>query len=193
MPPMLDRGHHLCLRGAVAAELVGDDHTRHAGLALQQLPEQALGGPLVAPALDEYVEHEPVLIDGAPEPVLLTSNLHLDLVQRPLVSGSGQPAPDLVGEALAELARPLPDGLMAHVDAAGRQHLFHHAQAQRKAEVEPNGVADDLSREAIAGIGGLGGPHAGPLPVPALPAKPRPKLTVPCPRPVCPGAGFLMI
>src|SRR3954454_6041536 len=121
MPPMLDRGHHLCLRGAVAAELVGDHHTRHAGLALQQLPEQALGGPLVATPLHQDVEHEPVLIDGAPEPVLLTSNLHLDLVQMPLVSRVWQLAADLVGEGLAELARPLPDSLMAHGDAASRE------------------------------------------------------------------------
>src|SRR3954454_11869281 len=70
----------------------------------------------------------------------------------PLVSRTGQPAPDLVGERLAELEAPLAHGLVAHVDAAGGQHLFHHAQAQRKAEVEPNGVADDLARKAIAGV-----------------------------------------
>src|SRR3954468_12317733 len=98
----------------------------------------------------------------------------------PLVARTGQPTPDLVGEGLAELARPLAHGLMAHVDAAGGQHLCDHAQAQRKAEVEPDGVADDLAWKAVAGIRGLGGGgHAGPLPVPALPAKPRPKLTVP--------------
>src|SRR3954447_26718509 len=94
-----------------------------------------------------------------------------------LVARTGQPAPDLVGESLPELARPLAHGLVAHVDAAGRQHLFDHAQAQGKAEVEPDRVADDLARKAVAGVGGLGcGCHAGHLPVPAFPAKPRPKL-----------------
>ena len=34
-------------------------------------------------------------------------------------------------------ARPLPYGLMAHVDTAGGQHFVHHAQAERKAEVQP--------------------------------------------------------
>src|SRR4051794_31800553 len=98
----------------------------------------------------------------------------------PLVARTGQPTPDLVGEGLAELARPLAHGLMAHVDAAGGQHLCDHAQAQGKAEVEPDGVADDLAWKAVAGVGGLGGRcHAGPLPVPTLSAKPRPKLTVP--------------
>ena len=50
---------------------IRDHHTRHAGLPLQQLAEQALGGLLVPPALDENVEHDPILVDGPPEPVLL--------------------------------------------------------------------------------------------------------------------------
>ncbi len=43
---------------------------------------------------------------------------------------------------------------MADHDAASGQHLFHHAQAQRKAEVEPHDVADDLGRDAIRGMAG---------------------------------------
>src|SRR3954453_720581 len=112
--------------------------------------------------------------------MLLAADHQAHFVEVPLVSRAGQLAADLVGEALAELARPLPHGLVAHVNAAGRQHLFDHAQAQGEAEIEPDGVADDLARKAVAGVGGLGaGCHAGPLPVPASPAKPRPKLTVP--------------
>src|SRR4051812_26215664 len=106
VPPMLDRGHHLSLRGAVARQLVRDHHTRYAGLPLQQLAEQALGGLLVAPALDENVEHDPILIDGPPEPVLLSPDHQAHFVEVPLVSRTGEPAPDLVGEGLAELARP---------------------------------------------------------------------------------------
>src|SRR3954447_11582664 len=180
VPPMLDRGHHLVFRGAVARQLVRDHHTRHAGLPLQQLAKQALGGLFVPPALDENVEHEAVLVDRPPEPVLLAADHQAHFIEVPLVSRVWQLAADLVGEALAELARPLAHGFMAHVDAAGGQHLFHHAQAQRKAEVEPNGVADDLAGKALVGVGGLGcGCHAGPLPVPTLSAKSRPKLTVP--------------
>ena len=69
---------------------------------------------------------------------------------------------------------------MRTIDATRAQHLFDHAQAERKAEVEPDGVADDLARKAVAGVGGLGcGCHAGHRPIAAFPAKPRPKLTVP--------------
>src|SRR3954468_18823350 len=180
MPPMLDRGHHVCLCSGVAGELVRDHDTRGPALLFQQLAEQALGGLLVPPALDQDVEHDPILVNSPPEPVLRSPDPQAHFVEVTFIARAGQPAPDLVGEALADLARPLPHGFMAHLDAAGGQHLFHHAQAQRKAEVEPHGVADDLAWKAVAGVGGLGCRcHAGHLPVPALSAKPRPKLTVP--------------
>src|SRR5215203_2637577 len=153
MPPVLDRGHDLTLDGAVARQLIRDHDTRGPALLFQQLAEQALGGLFVPPALDENVEHDPILVDGPPEPVLLAADHQAHFVEMPFIARAWQPTPDLVGEALAELARPLAHGLVAHIDAAGCQHLFDHAQAQREPEVEPHGVADDLARKAIAGVG----------------------------------------
>jgi hypothetical protein len=98
-----------------------------------------------------------------------------------LSPGQGKPATDSVRDRLAELARPLPHGLVAHGDAAGGQHLLHHAQAEREPKVEPDGVADDLGREAVAGVGRLGRRrHVGPVPD-SQPARnlPRVNLTVP--------------
>jgi hypothetical protein len=40
------------LRRAIAFELVRDDHPWHVGQALEQLPEELLGGVLVPPTLD---------------------------------------------------------------------------------------------------------------------------------------------
>src|SRR3954447_14321176 len=137
MLSVLDRRHHLAFGCAVARQLVRDQDPRGPRLALQKLAKQALGGPLVAPALDQDVQHYAVLVHRAPEPVLLSPDHQAHFIQMPLVSRTGEPAPDLVGEVLAELARPLPDGFMAHDDTAGRQHLFHHAKAQREPEVEP--------------------------------------------------------
>src|SRR3954447_13278454 len=173
MLSVLDRRHHLAFGCAVARQLVRDQDPRGPHLSLQKLAKQALGGPLVAPALDQDVQHYAVLVHRAPEPVLLSPDHQAHFVQMPLVSRTGEPAPDLVGERLAELARPLPDGLMAHDDTAGRQHFFHHAQAQREPEVEPNGVADDLAWKAVAGVGGLA---AGVMPAtyPSRPSPPSP-------------------
>ena len=44
---------------------------------------------------------------------------------------------------------------MADLDAPGRQHLLDHAQTERKSEVQPDGMADDFSREAMTGIAGM--------------------------------------
>src|SRR3954453_20303720 len=70
------------------------------------------------------------------------------------VAGCRQTPADPVSEVLAELERPLPYGLVADDDAACGQHLLDHAQAEREAEIQPDGVANDLGREAIAGIAG---------------------------------------
>jgi Family of unknown function (DUF5681) len=36
--------------------------------------------------------------------------------------------------------------------AASGQHLLDHSQPEREAEIQPDGVADDLAREPITGI-----------------------------------------
>src|SRR6516165_10156796 len=69
----------------------------------------------------------------------------------------GKAATDLIGEPLAELARPLPHGFVADNDAARGQQLLHHAQPEREAEVQPDGMADDFGWEAIAGVAGTSG------------------------------------
>src|SRR5687768_6454632 len=74
---------------------------------------------------------------------------------------------------------------MADEDAAGGEHLLDHAQAEREAEVEPDHVADDLGREAVAGVAGAGGRrHPARLSVLTPSRKPAgSNLTVPAPLP----------
>jgi hypothetical protein len=114
-------------------------------------------------------------------------NLEHDLIQMPLVANSGKAPTNLVGKLLAELARPPPHGFVADDDAAGSQRLLHHAQAEREAEIQPYGVADDLGREPIPGVAGASGSrHPTPLLTPACrrkPGKVRAKLTVPSAHP----------
>src|SRR5689334_8932240 len=153
---VLDPRHDLALGRPVRFQLVGDHDPRGPALPLQQLAQQALGRLLVAPALDQHVEHHPVLVDRPPEIVGLAGDLEHDLVEMPFITGSGQPPADEVGELLAELEAPLADGLVADLDATEGQHLLDHKQAERKPEVQPNRVADQLRRKAVAGVGGLG-------------------------------------
>ena len=113
MLAVLDAGHDLPLGGGVAFQLVGDQHTRRSSLLLQQLAEQAFGGLLVAPALDEDIENKALLVDRAPEPMLLAGDGDDDLIEVPFVAAAGCSPTDAVGEFAAEFQAPLPDRLVA--------------------------------------------------------------------------------
>jgi hypothetical protein len=97
-----------------------------------------------------------VLINGAQKPVLHAGDLDHGLVQVPFVADMRQPTPDQVGENLAKLQRPLPHGLVADHDAAGDQQFVQHAQALREAEIQADGVTDDLGWKPMAGVAGRG-------------------------------------
>ena len=106
MLAVLNTRQQVPLGRPVTRELVGDHDARCPALPLQQLAQQALGRMPVTPALDQHVEHHPVLIHGTPEPVLHPGDIDRDLVKVPLVASLRQPPPDPVGELLAELERP---------------------------------------------------------------------------------------
>jgi hypothetical protein len=55
---------------------------------------------------------------------------------------------------LAKLQAPLPHGLVTNEDAAGRQHLLDHAQAEGKTEIQPHGMADHRGGIAVAAVAG---------------------------------------
>jgi hypothetical protein len=152
MLPMLHPGQQVLLGSRVAGQLVGDHDTRRTHLLLQQLAQQTFSSRLIAPALNQDVEHKPVLIHCPPKPVLHPGNFHRDLVEVPFIASPRQPATDLVGEGLAELETPLPYSLMADRDATGGEDLIDVAQAEWKAKIEPDGMVDDLGRKAIAGV-----------------------------------------
>ena len=77
MLPVFNAGRDLLFRSPIAGKLVGDHHARRPALPLQQLAQQALGGPFVPPALHKNVEYDAVLVDRAPQPVLLAGTVNL--------------------------------------------------------------------------------------------------------------------
>ena len=121
--PVRDPGHDLPLGSGIALQLVGDEHTGGSTLLLEELAEQAFGGLLVAPALNEDIENEAVLVDGTPEPMLLPGDADDNLIEVPFVATARRSPPDAIGEFSAEFKAPLPDRLVRHRDAAGGQYL----------------------------------------------------------------------
>ena len=118
MLPMLDPRHDLSLGRGVALQLVGDQHTRCATLLLEELAQQSFGGLLVAPALDENIENEAVLVNGTPQPTLFPGDADDDLIEMPFVATARRAPTDAVGKFPAEFEPPLPDRLVRHRDAS---------------------------------------------------------------------------
>ena len=84
--PVVKSGCHVHLCRAVGAQFIGDDPLWNKAIALYQRHQQALGRPLVAPLMQDFFENGPMLIDCAPEPELLSSVFHNDLVQIPNIA-----------------------------------------------------------------------------------------------------------
>ena len=105
-----------------------------------------------------------ILIDGPPQIVPFAVDREKHLVQVPFVARSGTPATELIGIRLPELPAPLPDGFIRHDDPTGEQEFFHIAVAEAEAEIEPDAMADDLSRETMVcvRVGWCGGVHNSP-------------------------------
>jgi hypothetical protein len=169
---MFDAEAHLRPRSAVRTELVGDHDARRCDGGFQEPPHEPLRSTTVSSTLDQDIENEAILIDGAPKPVLLASNRDDDLIHMPFVAASRRTPADLIGERLAELLPPLAHGFVRHTNPARRQHFLDHAQAQGKPEIEPNGIADHFWRKAMAAIQRItGSRHGQRLAVCALPTR----------------------
>ena len=105
--PMLAAELHLPLRCRVGFQLVRDHDPRRIAQSFQQFAEETLGRLRVAPALDQDVENNSVLVDGAPEIVLFAADADEDLVEEPLVARLGPTPLEGVGE-VARTGGPTP-------------------------------------------------------------------------------------
>ena len=153
--PMLEFQAQFTKCGSTGTKFVRDHDTWDAYLFTNELAQKPLGGVVVASALNQGIENEAVLIDGAPQPMFLAIDRDDDLVEMPLVAQARSAATDFVGEVSAEFLGPTPNRFMADDDPPRRQKVFDHSQAERKSELEPNGVGDDLRRKAMAAIKGI--------------------------------------
>jgi hypothetical protein len=170
---MPDFGRQLPLRCSTGGEFVGHNPTRRPTLPPQQLDEQPLGGgPLVPAVLHDLVQHDAVLVDRPPGPVD-RARPGSPPAPRPgaRCRPDGCPATGAAGDGRAGFRRPPADRLVGDQDPSFEQQLLDEAQAEREADVEPYGVADDVGREAEAAVWVGRHPHAH---QPATPIRPAP-------------------
>ena len=85
-----------------------------------------------------------MLIDGAPEVVLLASDLEKYFIAVPLVTRLCAAMAQLIGELLAKLAAPLSHCFIGHDHAPRGEQLFDVTKAEVEAMVEPDRMSNNF-------------------------------------------------
>jgi len=106
----------------------------------------------MAMALDQDIQHIPVLIDGPPEVVPCAVDGEEDFIHMPLIARSRTPASQPIGIDLPKLPAPLAYGFVGQHDTACKYQLFNLSIAQAEAKVEPDTMTDNLRRKPMAPI-----------------------------------------
>ncbi len=139
----------------VRFELVRGDALRRKALLLQQLSQQSPRRSSTASALDQEVEHLPLIVDSPPQPVFSATDLDGHFVEMPACVRARTAVAKIASDQPAKLQKPAPDRLVRDVDATLGQQFLNIATRQREPGIEPNRVLDDHRRKAMS-LGKLG-------------------------------------
>jgi hypothetical protein len=118
-------------------------------MAFHGFPDEFKSCLAITALRDKAFQDFPLVIHGPPKIVRLTVNLHEYLVQVPLpvricAHLTDSFPTDLSGKHRAKSVRQKPNPLMADVNAAFMQKIFHIAKRKRETNVHHHGQADGL-------------------------------------------------
>ncbi len=136
-------------RHTVTLQFIGYDHAGFVLQTLQKPLEESFGGLRIPPRLNENVEHDTILVYGPPEVVLYSLDANEHLVHIPLVPRRWPAAAHAGGETLTEFLTPTPHRLVGDDHAPFGQDQLNVTETETEHVVEPDGMADDLRREAM--------------------------------------------
>jgi hypothetical protein len=103
----------------------------------------------VAARLHDLIEHISILINRSPQPAFLTVDAHHDFIEIPDIVFRRRLLAYAARIIRAVLSAPSANGLVRNDDPAIEQHFLDIAQAQIKAEVEPDSTGYDFDRIAV--------------------------------------------
>ena len=106
---MNDSRQNHSFRRSIAAELVGDDHTRRPFGGAQELAKEQDRGPSVPFRLHQNINDGAVLVDRSPQRMLHSVALPKDFVEMPFVTELRSPSFQLGGVRRTEFIAPVPD------------------------------------------------------------------------------------
>ena len=135
--------------GAIAPELVSVNGLRYVVFP-EQADEKGPGRSGVAMFLKQDVQHSSIVIHRPPKPMLLSTDLDVDLVQIPSGTPTGFPMAKLPSEEGGELDVPLPQRFVPDLDAALVEQFLNVPLAEWEAVVQPQSVADHAQGKTVA-------------------------------------------
>ena len=103
--------------------------TRFVSKSNEQPSEETLRRLAIATALNQHIEHDTVLVHGAPKILNDTVDPDEHFIEKPFVARSGAPASNPFREARAEFHAPTAHGFVRQGDASFSQHQFDVAEA----------------------------------------------------------------
>jgi len=104
----------------------------------------------VSVAWQQDVENEAILVHSPPQPVMDTANGRTNFVHVPPGTPTGFPVTQLFSAERREGDVPLPQRVVADLNAALLEQFLHVSVAEREAVVQPNRVLNDADRETVA-------------------------------------------
>jgi len=148
------------MSGVIAFQFVRVEPTRFTTLTFDQAAEKALGGFLVPLWLHQNINGVPILIDRAPEILMLSLDRDNRFIEMP---GIAQPTLAFLESARIRWTKfqaPAPYRFIGDDDTPLSEQLFHFRKAETKSMIEPDGVTDDGRRESVTLLADLFGCHA---------------------------------
>jgi hypothetical protein len=103
--------------------------------------------------LDQDIQNLTVTIHGAPQIHVPAIDRDEHLIKMPACVCGWMRSPELSGRGDAKLCGPAANSFIGDIDATLGQQILDILKAQRKSEMQPDGMLDDLGRKTVAVIG----------------------------------------
>jgi hypothetical protein len=147
--PVLHTLEHLPLRGAIAVQLVGDNHPWDVLASAEALPAERLGCRLIPSALPQEIEPVTVLLHCPPQLMARPMDRQKDRIAMPRVAWSRAATAHLVGLRLPTRPAPRADRFVRHEDTTREPQCLDVAVAEAEPVILPDTMADAHDRAAM--------------------------------------------
>ena len=110
-------------------------------MPLHQSGKQTFCRCRIAPALKDFVQNDPMLVNRPPQPELTVFDRDNDFIQMPDIAGLRLSAAQSARNGWPEFCNPSTDGFVGNVDTPFQKYFLHIAKAQIEPAIQPDRMA----------------------------------------------------